>query len=228
MVKKPKVLIVIVRYGPKTYCWDFFPEFVNKITYENKEILLVDEKNCKELQGDNLGETICSKGRNYGIHYARKKGFDYIFDLDLDLEPESDCIDKMLSLNYPLVGGLVAARGNAYQIIGHSYKNEITWEREPLYYPDLKTGDEVDGISGAALLVGKELFMKYDYSEYTGPDTIRGRFTADDEFFQMKIREGLHIRPKIIKELNWWHYNDDGYKYQLLGKKQRYEQRGRK
>lgn len=219
---KPKILIAIVRFGPKTYCWNFYPKFAKKLNYKNAQILLVDEKNCPELIGDTLGETICAKGRNYAISYAKKNNFDYIFYLDLDLEPPPDTIDKMLSLNYPLVGCCVSARGNAYKVIGHNYVDEITFERESLYYPDLKTGDCVDGISGAALLMHSSLFKKYNYDKYIGPNTFPGRYCADDEFLQLAIREGEKLRPKIFKELDFWHYNDDGFKYQILGKKQRY------
>ena len=171
--ENPKVLVVVVRAGPKTYAYDFYPHFAQKLDYSNYKILLVNEKNCKELKNEKTGELIAAKGRQYGIEYARKHDYDFIYFLDLDLEPDPNLLIALLSLNYPLVGSLVAARGNAHLIIGHNYEENGWCVRKPLYYPDLLDGDMVDGIGGCSLLVHKVIFSVVDYFGYNGPQTFR-------------------------------------------------------
>ncbi len=220
--KKPSVLVVVVRSGPKTYCNDFFPRFAEKLTYENYKLLLVDDVICPRLKNETIGENIVAVGRNFGLHFAREKNFDYVFFLDLDLEPDPNLLSELVKLDSPFVGSLVAARGNPNQIIGHNYADRKTLEREPLYYPDLKHGQEVGAISGASLLIHKSIFNEVDYSDYAGPNTIPGRFTADDEWIALEIYKKFKILPKIITSAFSWHYNDDGYKYRILGKKELY------
>jgi hypothetical protein len=215
--EKPKVLVVVIRSGPKTYCWNWWPHFAEKLQYENKTLLLVNEENCPKLAGVENGDLICAFGRDFGVHYAREHNFEYIFFLDLDFEPDPMLLDEMVNLHYPLVGALVAARGNPHCIIGHNYCPRESLHREPLYYYDLKHGDPVDGISGAALLVHRSIFLEVDYSGYTGVDTIPGRTTCDDEFYQIQIFNKLKIKPRIVFNSRGWHYHSDGVKYRVIG-----------
>lgn len=220
--KNPSVLVVIVRAGPKTYCYDFFPRFAEKLNYPNKKILLVDDVICPELKDETVGELIAAKGREFGIKYAREKNFDYVYFQDLDLEPDPSLLISLTDLNYPLVGSLVAARGNPHLIIGHNYKDRKTLERRTLYYPDLKDGDFVGGIGSCSLLIHKTIYKVVGHEGYFGPDTIPGRFTADDEYLQINIYNKLKIKPRIILNPRSWHYDSDGYKYRILGEKVKY------
>lgn len=221
-MSKPTVLVAIIRAGPKNWAFGFYPKFATIDHYTNKQILLIDETNYPDIAKPPLGELICAKGRNFAVQYARKHNFDYIYFQDLDLEPSENMIETLLASGSPLIGSLVAARGNANQIIGHSYKNRETLERVPLYLPELQQYQEVDGIGGCSLLVHRSIFSEVDYSGYTGPDTFKGRFTADDEYFQLKVYEKLKIRPCIEITQKAWHYDSNGYRYQLLGKKEKY------
>jgi len=221
--KEPKVLVVIVRAGPKTYAYDFFPRFAELLDYPNKEILLVNEKNCPELKDIQVGENIAATGRDFGIHYARKHNFDYLYFQDLDLEPDPNLLSSLVETGYPLVGSLVAARGDPYKIIGHNYASRDHLSRMPLYFPDLKEGQEVDGIGSCSLLIHKTIFDRVDHTGYIGPAAIPDRFTADDEYLLIQIYNKIKIRPRIILIPRSWHYSDDGYKYRILGEKKRWK-----
>jgi len=222
--QKPTVLIPIVCSGPKTWAFRFFPKFAKAIKYPYKEVLLITGKNCPELKKITVGEQIAATGRQFAINYAKKHNFEYIYFLDLDLEVQSDILHSLLSVKHPLVGSLVAARGNPFLVIGHNYGSFSALDRIPLYYPDLKTGDEVGGIGGCSLLVHKSIFSKVDYSGYTGPRVIPGRHTADDEYLQIQIYKKLRIKPKIYVGDTSWHYHEDGFTYSLLGKKKKWNQ----
>ena len=137
----------------------------------------------------------------------------------MDLEPDADLLSKLVQSGHSLVGPAVAARGNPFLIIGHNYENDHSLERVPLYYPDLKDGDIVGGIGGCSLLVHRDIFSKVDFSGYNGVNAIPGRFTCDDEYFQIKVWEALKIRPRVLVSAGGWHYHSDGYGYRLLGQK---------
>ena len=211
------VLVVQVYTHHKQYCRWMYPKFYNSLTYKNKEIAFVDEQGYPELTRKQTGEERAAYGRQCGIELAIKGGYDWVFFLDLDTEPDVDIIEKLLAANAPLVGGLHAARGNPWQCIGHNYQDRKTLEREWLIPSGLRKNREVDGISGGTLLVAKGIFNRVNYEGYQGPNTIPLRFTADDEYLQIKIYESLKIRPTVAVSAKSWHYSDDGRAYKLWG-----------
>jgi len=212
-----KVLVVIVYTHHKQYCRFLYPRIYEILDYPNKECAFIDEKEYPELLGQMTGEQRAAVGRQIGIEIARKKNPDWIFFLDVDTEPEPDAIQKMLAVNHPLVGALHAARGNPWHVIGHNYKDRKTLERIWLTKDELVGYPEVDGISGGHLLVARGIYYRVDYTGYQGPHTIPFRFTADDEFLEIKIYNSLKIRPKVATDCRPWHYSDDGRAYRVWG-----------
>jgi glycosyltransferase involved in cell wall biosynthesis len=211
------VLVVIVFTTHKQYCRFLYPKNYSCLTWENKTCLYVTEKECPELGRQATGEQRAACGRQFGIDYARKHDFDWIFFLDADTEPDPDAIEKMLSVKHALVGGLHAARGDPWHCIGHNYKDRKSLERIWLRRGSLEHNPEVDGISGGTLLVARGVYHRVDYSGYIGPGTIPNRYTADDEYLEIKIYNSLKLKPKVASECRSWHYSDDGRAYRLWG-----------
>jgi len=212
------VLVVYVYTKHKEYCRFLYPKTFNSLTYKKKLAAFIDEKDYPQLRDLPTGEQRAAAGRQIGIEIGRKKNVDWIFFLDLDCEPDSDIIEKLLAVKHPIVGGLHAARGDSYHIIGHNYKNRKTMERVWLKRSDVDKNQYCDGISGGTLLVAKGIFNKVDYSGYQGPNTILGRYTADDEYFQIRLFEKMKIRPKVCSNAYSWHYHENGRAYKLFGK----------
>ena len=212
-----KVLVAIVYTHYKKYCRFLYPKIFDLLTWKNKEIAFIDEKQYPQILTQPTGEQRAAMGRQIGIDIARKKNPDWLFFLDIDNEPEPDAIEKMLKVEHPLVGGLHAARGDSYHVIGHNYSNRKELNRVFLRRSDLTGYPEVDGISGGYLLVARGIFHRVDYSGYKGPFTIPGRFTADDEYLEIKIFNSLKIRPKVATDCRSWHYSDDGRAYRVWG-----------
>ena len=212
------VLVGVVYTPYKKYARHLYPANVDCLTYLRKKALLVTDQEVDGLSKLPTGELIAARGRDYIISYARQFNYDSILFLDVDTVPDPDAIEKMLEVNHPLVGCLHAARGNANQVIGHNYTSRDTLERVSLRREALVNTPIVDGISGGMLLVKKSVFLKVDYSGYQGPHTIPLRFTADDEFLQIKIFKQLKILPKVRDDLKSWHYSDNGRAYRCWGK----------
>jgi len=211
------VLVVIVYTHHKQYSRFLYPKNYKILNYKNKDVAFIDEQHYPELTRKSTGEERAACGRQIGIDIAREKDPDWIFFLDLDTEPEPNAIQKMLKVNHGLVGGLHAARGNPWHLIGHNYEDRKSLKRIWLKREDMKGTPTVDGISGGHLLVARGIYHRVDYSGYIGPGTIPLRHTADDEYLQLKIYESMKIRPKVATDCKCWHYSDDGRAYRLWG-----------
>ena len=211
------VLVVIVYTHHKQYCRFLYPKMYQKLTYDNKECAFVDEKTYPQLLREPTGEQRAAAGRQIGIEIARQKEKDWILFLDCDTDPEPDTIEKLLKVNHPLVGGLHAARGNPWHVIGHNYTDRKSLNRIWLRRMDCDKDNEVDGISGGCLLVQKGIFYRVDYTGYHGPNTIPLRYTGDDEYLEIKIYNSLKIKPKVASNCRPWHYSDDGRAYRIWG-----------
>jgi glycosyltransferase involved in cell wall biosynthesis len=215
--KLPSVLVVIIYTDYKSYCKKLMPQIFDMLTYKNKTLLYVTPENCPELRTATTGEEVCSIGRNFGYKYATKHNFDYVFQLDHDCEPEPDALQRLTSTSRPLVGGLLAHRGNPWEVIGHRYSDRNLLTRVPLRRNELQGVVEVDGASGGYLLIARSIFSKVNLDDYTGPDIIPYRHTAEDEYYQIKIYNKLGIRPSLLANLKSWHYDADGFKYRNFG-----------
>jgi len=211
------VLVVQVYTHHKKYCRFMYPKYYKSLTHKNKDIAFIDEKQYPELNRLETGEERAAQGRQIGIEIARKRKADWVFFLDLDVEPDVDIIQKLLAVKKPLVGGLHAARGNANHCIGHNYKDRKTLERVWLKRSELKGIPTVDGISGGTLLVARGIFERVDYTGYTGPAVIPNRHTMDDEYLLLQIYKSLKIRPSVAVNAKSWHYSEDGRAYKLWG-----------
>jgi hypothetical protein len=217
-----RVLVVIVYTDFKYYCRPLVPRIFDDLTYSNKELLFVSEKNFPGLSNYSSGEMIAAMGRDFGIRYAREKGFDWVFQSDVDTIQPDDVLERLLEVSYPLVGGAHACRGDSTNIIGHIYTDEQNLIRAPLKHLSGFGVAQVGGVSGGCLLIHKSIFGKVDYSGYQGPNTIPMRFTGDDEFFQIKVLRQLGIRPKINLAVRPWHLSTDGFAYRWFGDKKKF------
>jgi len=212
------VMVIQVYTHHKKYCRAMYPKIFDTLTYKNKIACFIDEKDWPILQNLPNGELRAACGRQIGIDIARKKQPDWILFLDLDVEPDVDCIEKMLSCKHPVVGALHAARGDAWHAIGHNYEDRKTLRRRWLRPSELTFNAQVDCISGGILMLARGVYMKCDYTGYKGPNTIDGRFTADDEYLQLRIFEKMKIRPRVCNNCYSWHYDSNGRAYKLFGK----------
>ena len=121
MVKEdqPKVLLACPVYDGKDYIIERFIKRVRELTYENYDILLVDNSktndfakkikslgiNVVKLKWDENSKKRLVISRNYIRDYVLENGYDYFFSLECDLVPPRDIIEKLLAHKKKVVGG---------------------------------------------------------------------------------------------------------------------------
>ncbi len=217
--KSPSVLVVIVYTDYKEYAKWLIHRVFDSLIYPNKTLLLVHEEKFPHIAQPATGEERAAAGRQVGIDYAREYKFDYILFLDCDLEPPVDVIEQLLECGSDIAGGATAARGDANNCIGHNYNNHRERVRRPISRSEAVGIHSVDGIGGCCVLISRRIFSEVDYEGYCGPDTIAGRFTADDEYYQIKAHDRFGVTPRVNFDCMPWHYDSNGYAYKLWGKK---------
>jgi hypothetical protein len=164
--KLDSVLVVIGCTAYNQFSRHLYPKFYNALTYENKRALLVDQEHYPEIKGYTTPESVMAAVREVGIKIARTENFDWIFQMDLESEPEPDTIQKLLAVNYPLVGGLMASRGGAWQVNGHNYADRKTLTKEWLTQEAVKDNAMVDFIGGGCLLIARGIYFRVDYLNF--------------------------------------------------------------
>lgn len=217
------VLVVVGYTDYKYYTLPLYPRAYDELTYENKELLFVDENNYPEIATFPTGDRIASEIRAFGIREAKKRDFEWVLFLDVDLIPDPDVIQKLLNCNHPFVGGVTCTRGNPDGLIGHRYIDYKSLERIPLNDTKGERVIEIGGISGAMMMIHKSVFNKCDYSGYKGIYHYPNRTTCDDEWYCIEVHKQLGIRPQMHLGADSWHLNDDGYAYRYQEKPVKFE-----
>lgn len=124
MEEKPKILVGAPTSKMHDYIIDRYIENLNKFTYPNFDVLLVDTSEeedwlrtrifnnlngklgiTREKPTKNIFETL-TNARNGIIKYFLSNGYDYLLMIDTDTLPPSNTIEKLLSHNKHIVGFL--------------------------------------------------------------------------------------------------------------------------
>ena len=123
-MEKPKVLVGAPVYRGVKYCLKEFLTGVRNLSYENFDVLIVDNSkgdeffeelkkeegsNLKVLKDDTEEEKPIMRlisSRNKILEYALEGGYDYIFMMDADIVAPSDIIEGLLECEKDIVSGL--------------------------------------------------------------------------------------------------------------------------
>ena len=113
-----KVLVGIVTYSGKNYCFDKFIKFLKTITYKNIEIIFVDnsvdDSNKKMIIKNGFNAIWLRKGKEqkeimancneWLREYAINNHFSHLLSLESDIFPCPDFIEIMLAYEKPVIG----------------------------------------------------------------------------------------------------------------------------
>lgn len=188
-----KVAIILVNYNGKDYLEDCINS-INKIKYENYEIIVVDNKSTDNSVEylRNLGYKITiieaeknggfSYGNNIGIKYAIENNFEYFLLLNNDTLVKEDFLSEMMkSFKNNTNVGAVGAKIMYYPNVDRIWfgGGDINWKRFKVIHNHIKELDvgqcekekEISFMTGCALLISKKTienigFLSEDYFMY--------------------------------------------------------------
>ena len=167
---QPRVLIAIPYHEKKRYALDRCLEAVRAMTYPNKEVLM--RWDLGEYGGKDNVKIQRETFRNIAITFD----FDYLFFLGVDTIPPPDVIERLLTANEPIVGGVYWGRHAAEN--GHPdgavawIHNQTPEKQQEMFNPEPgKAGlVRVDGMGMDCVLFKREVFFKLSWLSWEQND----------------------------------------------------------
>ena len=121
-VMSAKVLVAGPTYDGMRYCHDKFIDRLRNLSYDNYDILLVDNSDdkgfFKELEKESGFDVIhlslkdvpkmkrLVRSRNRILSYALENGYDYVLMMDVDVIPPVDIVERLLAHGKDIVSGI--------------------------------------------------------------------------------------------------------------------------
>lgn len=117
-MKLPRVLIAIITYEGKDYCYEEFKKHAKGINYPNKKFLLIDNSAdnsyAKKLRkdwdtvfrtrrGNNARESL-ARSQEYAKRFMQKNNYDYLLFLESDMMVPPDVVQRLMKHGKPMVG----------------------------------------------------------------------------------------------------------------------------
>lgn len=101
-----------------------------------------------------------ARNRNVGVHLAKKMGVRWVFMGDDDMIFPPDTLTRLVAANKDIVSGLCTTRTSPCMITG--YRKLDNQRYRDIDYKELNQDGltEVDGIGGACMLIGENVFNK--------------------------------------------------------------------
>ncbi|MCD4666279.1 glycosyltransferase family 2 protein, partial [archaeon] len=180
----PKVLVGCPTSVHKDYCLNNYIEGLNKLTYPNFDILLVDnsdgdsyfkkikEKNIPIVKLDLKDEILrikLAKSRNILRKKVLEKKYDYFLSLEQDVVPPKNIIERLLKHNKEIITGVY------YNYFFSTYPpglKPLLWRTSTQKeFEDIKNSDD------PIYLPIKEMIRK---EKITDPKKIRARFKCEE------------------------------------------------
>jgi len=224
---KPKVLVGCPTSDYKDYCLNEYAQAVKNLTYDNYDILLVDNSKTNEYSKKikSLGLNVIKadyfesarerivNSRNILREYAIKNGYDYLLSLEQDVIPPKNVIERLLVYNKEIVSGVYFAV-NFYK--GKHRLLPLIWvdfdyDKKRMFYVDNTRlwGNEFIKIAACGLgcvLIHKGILkgfkFRYDPSYEEGFDDIF--FCKDLRENNIEIFADMSVKCKhLIKNWSW-------------------------
>ena len=217
----PKVLVGCPTWEGKKYCLKEYAEALKKLTYDNFDVLIID--NSKESQYAGMIEALGFKvmrdewqdkardrivsSRNKIKEYALENGYDYFLSLEQDVMPEPDVIQTLLCHQKKIVTGIVMNNlpvGNKIELMPMAYVEHPADPTGLWYLPkqDLEKQQliEVKACGLGCVLMHKDVLEKITFRYEGGFDDMMFCLDAINSGF--KIYADTSVVPKHLHG-NW-------------------------
>ncbi|MBW3004811.1 glycosyltransferase [Candidatus Woesearchaeota archaeon] len=213
----PKVLVGCPTWEGKKYCLKEYAEALKKLTYDNFDVLIVD--NSKESGYANMIEALGFKvirnewhdsarerikqSRNKIRAYALENGYDYFLSLEQDVIPEQDVIQNLLCHQKKIVSGIVYNNlpvGSKIELMPMAYVEHPVDPTGLWYLPkqDLEKAQlvELKACSFSCVLIHRDVLEKIEFRYEEGFDDMM--FSLDAINAGFKIYADTSVVPKHL------------------------------
>ena len=137
-----------------------------------------------------------ARNRNVGVHLAKNMGVRWVLMVDDDMVLPTDTITRLVAAKKDIVSGLCTTRTSPYSLT--VYKKLPNGRYKDMEYEELNQDGltEVDGVGGACVLIGENVFNKIPAPWYAMPPSY---VTPLLHSIQYNLAGGLSL-DKILDE----------------------------
>ncbi len=167
MSEEKRILIACPTHNIKSYCDGEILKAIHNLKVEGQEIIIRFDPN--EYGSTNA----CKKQREWFRRYAVEKNFSYLYFMGWDNPATTEQINKLLSLNLDVVGGIYWGRYGAEngRVDGAvCWINGLTREEQNA---KMKYGNgviKVDGMGMDSVLFSRKAFTSFSYLDWEQND----------------------------------------------------------
>lgn len=213
----PKVLVGCPTWEGKKYCLKEYAEALKKLTYDNFDVLIVDNSKESGYAGmiealgfkvfrnewhDSARERI-KQSRNKIRKYALENGYEYFLSLEQDVIPEPDVIQKLIRHDKKIVSGIVYNNlpvGNKIELMPMAYVEHPVDPTGLWYLPKQELEKEqlveLKACSFSCVLIHKKVLEKIEFRYEEGFDDMM--FSLDAINAGFKIYADTAVVPKHL------------------------------
>jgi hypothetical protein len=213
--KEFTVLVGFIDYSDNNCFKLFSSKIFRSLTYKKKLAAFINDEIYPELRELPAGEPRAAAGRQILSEIGKQVKADYILFLDSNIEPDVDCIEKMLAVNHCIVGGLIASKNDASGVECYNYQSRDNLSRKWLKKGYLVIDRSVDFVSNSFLFVATEILSRVDFSYLESIDFKKDKRVKPKEVFMLEVYKKWRIRPIIAVKCLCWNYAPDGWAYKF-------------
>ncbi|MFH0751970.1 MAG: glycosyltransferase family 2 protein [archaeon] len=228
--KLPKVLVGCPVSDYHEYCTEEFIQSIKTLSYPNYDILLIDNSKDDRFFNSIKDKVPIIRGKYftkihdrlaYNRNLLRQKvideNYDYFFNVDQDVIPPRDAIERMVSGNKKITTGIYF---NPWEKRGEKRLLATIWvcppnqpEKLVAVREDIVQGDnliKIDSCGSGCLLIHRTVLEKikfrYDLNEGEGVDDVF--FCQDAKKNDFEIYADTSIKCKHMLSGRTWRWND--------------------
>jgi len=228
--EKPKVLVGSPVSEYHEYCTDEFIEGLKNLDYDNYDILLIDNSKDDRFFDSIKNKVPVAKGRYFNSIHERlsfnrnllrekalDEGYDYFLNIDQDVVPPKDAIQKMISCRKDVITGIYF---NPWEKDGKVRLLATIWVCPPNdsnklvpVREDIVNGNnlvKIDSCGSGCLLIHRSVLEKikfrYDLTQGEGVDDVF--FCQDVKKEGISIYADTSVKCKHMLKGRTWCWND--------------------
>jgi hypothetical protein len=204
-LSNPKILVAVPYHHNKKYSLNRLMDKVQNLTYKNIEVVM------RWDLGEYGGKDNVKKQREFFRKMSILQGYDYLFFMGVDTIPPDDVLERLLSHDKLIVGGVYwgrhdAANGKPEGAV--AWIHALTPEEQNKTFSTMNNLFEVDGMGMDCVLFHRNILERISWLSWEQNDD-------DYPFYDRALQLG--VKTFLDSNVQCKHYfTKDGYSY--LGK----------